>query len=123
MDEYEELHRLEAVVEALGNIATQQGQLIAEHNREVEELRERAVDLEARQFADRFERDLDLQKWRDGIAAEVGRDLEAVADKMMEAMIDLEGRDEEPVSVLDEAYSDLCLIIGELLAIGSIEEA
>lgn len=107
MNEYEIAHRVESKVDALASHATA--------------LDARLTDIEAERFAEGIALEIDLERWRDGIAANVGHDLENVADKLMDAIVALR-RGEDATAKLYDAHMDLCNVIGDLLSMNPEEE-
>lgn len=142
-DDYEAMRRLEAEVEAIGAeidaraaagaysveqyddlhkygeaIAAWQravGSVLARQERAVEETHARLTDLEATRFADRLELEMDLERWQDGIAADVGHDLEEIADRTM-AAIEAYGRGEDIRAELFGICEDVFNVMGDLMA-------
>ena len=80
----------------------------------VADLAERMTEMEARDFANRVERDIDMEKWRGGIAARVGHDLEEVTDKLME-IIEANDRGEDVREALFNIHTDVICIMSDLL--------
>lgn len=105
-EDYQRMHRLEDECNRL--------------TRMVEEMRDtgatlekRLIDAEAAQFADRLERDIDLETW-DGIhSAHVGHDLEEIADKLIEA-IEASGRGEDVRGLLYDIHGDVCCLMADI---------
>lgn len=104
-EDYQRMHRLEADLKAALAKIEEQWQAL-------DTLDKAVLDLEAEHFADKLERDIDLETW-DGIhAAHVGHDLEEVADKLIEA-IKANRRGEDIDGLLFDIHGDVCSIIAD----------
>ena len=104
-EDYQRMHRLEADLKAaLAGI---------EEQRQALDIQSKAIlDLEAEHFADKLEREIDLQTW-DGIhAAHVGHDLEEIADKLI-AAIEANRRGEDIDGLLFDIHGDVCCLIAD----------
>ena len=120
-NDYDKLHELEDMARRTGE---QIERAVAELERQrarSEELRTRLTDLEAARFADRLELDMDLERWKDGIAAHVGHDLEEVADRLMGA-IEAYGRGEDIRAELFDIHGDVLTVMADLLTMDPEEE-
>ena len=114
MDEYEQMHRLEAEAKRQEAEIRRLRAIIAQQDEEMEVLEKRVLDLEAASFADSCEREIDLARWKDGIAASVGHDLGGVADTLYKA-IEAAKRGDGVIGTLYEAHMGLLSIIGDLM--------
>lgn len=110
VEQYDDMKRLEAAMEAaLERIARDARADVGR----LDALQKRLTDMEAARFADRCELELDLERW-DGIrAAQVGRELEDVADRIMEA-IKANRRGEDIDGALFEIHGDVWTILADL---------
>ena len=115
MDDFERMHELEAVVEK------QAREVKALYGR-IRQLQERVTDMQAAQFADRLEMDMDLERWKDGIAAHVGHDLEDIADRIM-AAIEADRRGENVGAELFSIHGDVVSVMADLLTMDPDEDA
>lgn len=112
--DYDEMHRMENEIQRLKSAIELQERIL-------EATRERITDMEAERFVDRIELETDLQRWSDGIAAHVGRDLEEIADKLL-AAIEADRRGEDVRSALYEIHGDVVNVISDMMA-GTLNEA
>lgn len=104
-EDYQQLRRLEAECNRLLRMVEELDDMKAD-------LEKRVLDLEAGQFSDKLEREIDLQTW-DGIyAARVGHDLEEVADKII-AAIEANRRGEDVDAALFDIHGDVCSIMAD----------
>lgn len=110
VEQYDDMKRLEAAMEAaLERIARDARADVGR----LDALQKKLTDMEAARFADRCELELDLERW-DGIrAAQVGRELEDVADRIMEA-IEANRRGEDIDGALFEIHVDVWDILADL---------
>lgn len=61
------------------------------------------------------QRERDLERWSDGLAASFGTELEDISDRLMEAI--LEGRHGKDVTAtLFDIHDDLCMVLGNMLS-------
>lgn len=71
--------------------------------------------LMAENEAAKRQRERDLERWSDGLAASFGTELEGISDRLMEAMI--AGKHGEDVTAtLFEIHDDLCMVVGDMLS-------
>lgn len=84
-------------------------------------LQKQVTDMEAARFADRCELDMDLERWKDGIAAQVGHDLEDIADKIM-AAIGASRRGEDVTAALYDVHMDVVNVMADLLTMNPEDE-
>lgn len=105
-DNYEKMHRLEEEAERLRR-------MVNEQEREMDKIRKQLTDMEAERFADRCEIDMDLERWDGMYAAHVGRDLESVADRIIEAL-EANGRGEDVRGILWDVHGDVCSIMADI---------
>ena len=143
MDEYDDLQRIAAEIDAkmaAGQIDAGQYDLmhrygraidafqarmshvVAEQEQRVENLQERMTDMEAASFANKCEQEMDLERWKDGIAARVGQDVEEVADRLMDAMLAY-GRGEDIDRALWDIHGDMLCIVADLSTMDQDKEA
>lgn len=118
VEQYDDIKRLMAAMEAV----------TAEHTRATDELRgnmnelrERVTDMEAADFATKCEHEIDLARWRDGIAASVGYDLEEIADRLM-AAIEANRRGEDVDAALFDVHGDVLTLMADLLTMNPEDE-
>lgn len=112
--EYDEMHRMENEIQRLKSAIELQERIL-------EATRERITDMEAERFVDRIELETDLQRWSDGIAAHVGRDLEEIAGKLL-AAIEADRRGEDVRSALYEIHGDVVNVMADIMADTPSEE-
>lgn len=91
-------------------------QLQEQYNADVTRLQNRMTDIEAKDFADRIEREIVLERWKDHIAADVGEDVEEAIDKLYEA-IEAYRRGEDVFERLLDVHMELCNIEGFLMSL------
>lgn len=104
-EDYQRMHMLEAECTRLSRVAEEL------KTREAD-LKKRVLDLEAEHFADKLEREIDLETW-DGVhAARVGHDLEEIADKLI-AAIEANRRGEDIDGLLFDIHGDVCCLIAD----------
>lgn len=124
-EQYDELHRYEQAIDAWlrrsQEVLAENTRTMNELNEEVESLRKRMADMEAARFADRCELDMDLERWKDGIAAHVGHDLEDIADKIM-AAIGASRRGEDVTAALYNVHMDVVSVMADLLTMNPEDE-
>lgn len=111
--DYDEMHRMEDEIRRLESVIELQ-------ERSLETLRDRITDVEAERFVDRLELETDLQRWNDGIAAHVGRDLEETAGKLL-AAIEASRRGEDVTAALYDIHMDVVNVISDMMA-GTLNE-
>lgn len=112
--DYDEMHRMENEIQRLKSAIELQERIL-------EATRERITDMEAERFVDRIELETDLQRWSDGIAAHVGRDLEEIAGKLL-AAIEASRRGEDVTAALYDIHMDVVNVISDMMA-GTLNEA
>ena len=111
-EDYQRMHELEAECKRLEAECKRLRDTEKELSGLLADTSKRLLDLEAEHFADKLERDMDLETW-DGIhAAHVGHDLEEVADKLIEA-IEANRRGEDIDGLLFDIHGDVCSIIAD----------
>lgn len=120
-NDYDKLHELEDMARRTGEQLERTVAKLEQQRRCAEELSARLTDLEAARFADRLELDMDLERWKDGIAAHVGHDLEEVADRLMGA-IEAYGRGEDIRAELFGIRGDVLTVMADLLTMDPEEE-
>jgi len=109
-EDYQRMHRLEADLKDARATIEEQRQTLGTLNRAI-------LDLEAEHFADKLEREIDLQTW-DGIhAAHVGHDLEEIADKLMAAILAY-SRGEDVYGALYDVHGDVCSLMADITTTG-----
>lgn len=113
MDNYDKMHRLEAEMHRLEAEVARLRHTLIEQEREMDAIRKQVTDMEAERFADKCEIEMDLERW-DGIyAAQVGRDLEDVADRLIEAL-EAERKGEDVRGILWGVHGDVCSIMADI---------
>ena len=112
-EDYQRMHKLEAM-------AARTEQTSRQIMADLAELQRQVLDLKARGFADSCEREIELARWQDGIAARVGSELEGVADKVMLA-IERGRRGEDVDGLLFDVHTDLLAIAADLMTVNPDE--
>lgn len=64
------------------------------------------------------QRERDLERWSDGLAASFGTELEDVSERLMVAMLACK-RGEDVTATLFEIHDDLCMVVGDMLSMGA----
>lgn len=118
VEQYDDLHRYG---EAIAKWQRAVSGILARQERNVKETHARLTDLEAARFADRLELEMDLERWQDGIAADVGHDLEEIDDKIM-AAIEADRRGEAVGAALHDIHMGVLSVMGDLMAMEPDEE-
>lgn len=104
-EDHKRMHALEAECARLSR-------MVEELDDKRATLEKKVIDLEAGHFADKLEREIDLETW-DGIhAARVGHDLEEIADKLL-AAIEANRRGEDIDGLLFDIHGDVCCLIAD----------
>lgn len=124
-DQYDELHRYEQAIDAWlrrsQEVLAENTRTMNELNEEVNSLRKSMTDMEAADFAKRLEHDMDLERWKDGIAADVGHDLEEIADEIMD-VISASERGEDVTAALYGVHMDVVDVMADLLTMNPEDE-
>lgn len=105
-DEFQELHRLETQAKWATETIERQNQTLGL-------LEKRMLDLEAEAFANSCEHEIELARWKDGIAASVGQDLQDITDMVMGA-IEAYRRGEDIDGALFAIYDELTSVWADL---------
>lgn len=119
------LNTLEPAVQAAQIVATALGTYMAcfatvdaklrRARRELKEQRHQIGMLMAECEAAKRQRERDLERWSDGLAASFGTELEDATDRLMVAMLaSKEG--EDVTATLFEIHDDLCAVVGDMLS-------
>ena len=108
--DYQRMHMLEAECARLTR-------MVEDLESEEAALKSRLLDLEAEHFADKLEREIDLQTW-DGLhAAHVGHDLEELADRLMASILAY-SRGEDVYAALYDIHGDMCCLMADISTSG-----
>ena len=111
VEAYDDIKRLFDVMEA---ITSEQGRIVSETYRDMADLKARMTDMEARDFAETCEREVerenDMKKWGGTFSAFVGHELEDISGRITRAMeMSAEGEDVSD-DLLDADMSLQCVI-------------
>lgn len=86
-----------------------------QERKESDDLGQRIAELETECYAAKRQREHDLERWSDGLAASFGKDLEDATERLMVAMLACK-HGEDVTSELFAIHDDLCMVVGEMLS-------